>query len=73
MMLAHIQRKIPDTLDPLLYAYRPNRSTSDTIAAALHYSFPHLANNDFYIMMLFVNYSYAFNSYHHGHFPKTHS
>ncbi|KAK2921577.1 hypothetical protein Q8A73_001062 [Channa argus] len=31
---AHIQSSIPDTIDPLQYAYRPNRSTSDAIAAA---------------------------------------
>lgn len=57
-----IQNSIPDTLDPLQYAYRPNRSTSDAIAAALHYSLSHLENKDSYINMLFVVYSSAFNT-----------
>uniref|UniRef100_A0A3B1K8G0 Reverse transcriptase domain-containing protein n=1 Tax=Astyanax mexicanus TaxID=7994 RepID=A0A3B1K8G0_ASTMX len=62
VVLDHIQCSIPDTLDPLQYAYRPNRSTSDAIAAALHYSLSHLENKDSYIRMLFVDYSSAFNT-----------
>lgn len=62
VVLAHIQSSIPDTLDPLQYAYRPNRSTSDAITALLHYSLSHLENKDSYIRMLFVDYSSAFNT-----------
>ena len=62
VVLAHIQSSIPDTLDPLQYAYRPNRSTSDAITAVLHCSLSHLENKDSYIMMLFVDYSSAFNT-----------
>uniref|UniRef100_A0A3B3IGF0 Reverse transcriptase domain-containing protein n=1 Tax=Oryzias latipes TaxID=8090 RepID=A0A3B3IGF0_ORYLA len=62
VMLTHIQSSIPDTLDPLQYAYRPNRSTSDAIAAALHTSLSHLENKDSYIRMLFIDYSSAFNT-----------
>uniref|UniRef100_A0AAR2IU34 Reverse transcriptase domain-containing protein n=1 Tax=Pygocentrus nattereri TaxID=42514 RepID=A0AAR2IU34_PYGNA len=62
VVLAHIQDSIPDTLDPLQYAYRHNRSTSDAVAAALHYSLSHLENKDSYIRMLFVDYSSAFNT-----------
>ena len=61
MLLAHIQGSIADTLDPLQYAYRPNRSTSDTIAAVLHDSLSHVGNKDSYIRTLFVAYSSAFN------------
>ena len=32
----HITSTLPDTLDPLQFAYRPNRSTDDAIAIALH-------------------------------------
>lgn len=62
VVLAHIQNSIPDTLDPLQYAYRPNRSTSDAIAAAIHYSLSHLENKDSYLRILFIDYSSAFNT-----------
>uniref|UniRef100_A0A3B1IGX3 Reverse transcriptase domain-containing protein n=1 Tax=Astyanax mexicanus TaxID=7994 RepID=A0A3B1IGX3_ASTMX len=62
VVLAHIQHSIPDTLDSLQYAYRHNRSTSDAISAALHYSLSHLETKDSYIRMLFVDYSSAFNT-----------
>ncbi|KAK2875601.1 hypothetical protein Q8A73_024029 [Channa argus] len=62
VVLAHIQSSIPDTVDPLQYAYRPNRSTSDAIAAAIHYSLSHLENKDSYLRILFINYSSAFNT-----------
>ena len=35
VMLAYIQSTMPDPLDPLQYAYRSNRSTSDAVAAPL--------------------------------------
>jgi hypothetical protein len=34
----HITSTLPDTLDPLQFAYRPNRSTDDAIACTLPYS-----------------------------------
>lgn len=61
VVLAHIQSSTPDTLDTLQFAYRPNRSTSDPIAATLHYSLSHLENKDSYIRMLLVDYSSTFN------------
>ncbi|KAK3515067.1 hypothetical protein QTP70_006005 [Hemibagrus guttatus] len=63
VVLAHIQSSIPDTLDPLAYAYQPNRSTSDTIAATLHISLSHLEDKDTYIRALFIDYSSAFNTF----------
>ena len=36
LVMSHINTIIPDTLDPLEFAYRPNRSTDDTISIALH-------------------------------------
>ena len=62
VVLAHIKSRMPDTLDPLQYAYRPNRSTSDAITAVLHYSLTHLESKDSYIRTLFVDYSSAFNT-----------
>ena len=34
-VMAHINTIIPETLDPLQFAYRPNRSTDDAISIAL--------------------------------------
>ncbi|XP_034047300.1 RNA polymerase I-specific transcription initiation factor RRN3 [Thalassophryne amazonica] len=61
VILSHIHNSIPDTTDPLQYTYRHNRSTSDTIATALHISLSHLENKDSYIRMLFIDYSSTFN------------
>ena len=33
----HITSILPDTLDPLQFAYRPSKSTDDAIATTLHY------------------------------------
>ncbi|TWW71086.1 thiamine pyrophosphokinase 1 [Takifugu flavidus] len=65
VVLTHIQSSIPDTLDLLQYAYWPNRSTSDAVAAALHYSLLHLENKDSYIRIFFIDYSSALNTVPH--------
>ena len=36
LVMAHINSLLPDTLNPLQFAYRPNRSTDDAISIALH-------------------------------------
>ncbi|TWW62677.1 hypothetical protein D4764_04G0013240 [Takifugu flavidus] len=64
---------IQDTLDPLPYAYQPNRSTSDAISAALHYSPLHLENKDSYIRILFIDYSFTFNTPHPLHTLFSHN
>ena len=56
--MAHINTIIPDTLDPLQFAYRPNRSTGDAISTALS----HLDKRNTYVRMLFIDYSSAFNT-----------
>ena len=38
----HITSTLPDTLDPLQFAYRPKRSTDNTIAITLHTALSHL-------------------------------
>ncbi len=54
----HICSSIPVTLDPLQFAYRPNRSTDDTISHVLHSSL----KNGNYVRLLFIDYSSAFNT-----------
>ncbi len=49
---------IPVTLDPLQFAYRPNRSTDDAISHILHSSLTHIdSSNGNYVRLLFIDYS----------------
>ncbi|KAL0173686.1 hypothetical protein M9458_029654, partial [Cirrhinus mrigala] len=53
---------LPDSLDPLQFAYRSNRSTDDAIAFTLHTALSHMENKNTYVRLLFVDYSSAFNT-----------
>ena len=53
---------LPDTLDPLQFAYRPNRSTDEAIAITLHTALTHLDKRNTYERMLFIDYSSTFNT-----------
>ena len=59
--MTHINTIIPETLDPLQLAYRPNRSTDDAISIALHTALSHLDKRNTYVRTLFIDYSSAFN------------
>ncbi len=48
--------------DPLQFAYRPNRSTDDAISQVLHSSLTSHSKNGNYVMLLFIDYSSAFNT-----------
>ena len=58
----HITSSLPDTLDPLQFAYYPNISTDDAIAIALHTTLSHLDKTNAYVRMLFIDYILAFNT-----------
>ena len=58
----HINSTLSNTLDPLQFAYHPNRSTDDTIAIALHTVLSHLDKRNTYVGMLFIIYSSALNT-----------
>ena len=58
----HITSALPDTLDPLQFSYRHNRSTDDAIAITLHSVLTHLDKRNTHIKMLFFDYSSAFNT-----------
>ena len=57
LVMAHINSILPDTLDPLQFTYRPNRSTDDTISIALQTALSHLDKRNPYVRMLFIDYS----------------
>jgi hypothetical protein len=50
----HITYTLPVTIDPLQFTYRPNRSTDDAIAIALHTALSHLDKRNTYVIMLFT-------------------
>ncbi len=58
----NIKTSLPNTLDLLQFAYRPNRSTDDAISSTLQLALTHLENKDSYVRMLFINFSSAFNT-----------
>jgi hypothetical protein len=60
--MAHINTIIPETLDPLQFAYRLNKSTDDAVSIALHTALSHLDRRNTYVRMLFIDYSSAFNT-----------
>ncbi len=57
-----IKTSLPNTLDPLQFAYHPNHSTDDAISSTLHLALTHLENKDSYVRTLFIDFSSAFNT-----------
>ena len=62
LVLQSMDSVIPDSLDPLQFAYRKNRSVDDAVALALHSTLDHLEKSKTYTRMLFLDYSSAFNT-----------
>jgi hypothetical protein len=60
--MSHINTIIPETLDPLQFAYSLNRSTYDAISIALHIALSHLDKRNTYVRMLLIDYCSAFNT-----------
>jgi hypothetical protein len=51
-----------ETLDPLQFPYRANRSTDDAISTALQTAHSHQDKSNTYVRMLFIDYTSAFNT-----------
>ena len=62
LAMAHINSIIPDTLDPLQFSYRPNRSTNKAISISRHTALSHLDKRNTYVRMQFIDYSSVFNT-----------
>ena len=62
LVMAHINTIIPETPDPLQFAYRPNISTDDAVSIALHTALSHLDRRCTYMRVLFIDYSSAFST-----------
>ena len=61
LVMTQIKPPSQPPLDPLQFAYRPNRSIDDTISISLHTALTHLDKRITYVRMLFIDYSSAFN------------
>jgi hypothetical protein len=59
----HITSSLHDTLYPLQFAYRSDRSTYNAIAIALHTALTHLDKTNAYLRMVFIDYSSAYTSH----------
>ena len=62
LVRAHINTIIAETLDPIQFAYCPDRSTDDAISIVLQTALSHLKKRNTYVRMLFINYSSAINT-----------
>ena len=62
LVMSHMITIIQETLNPLQFAYRTNRSTDDAISIALHTALSHLDKRNTYMKMLFIDYSSTFNT-----------
>ncbi|KAK3554982.1 hypothetical protein QTP86_002415 [Hemibagrus guttatus] len=62
LVMRQIKDLLPPSLDPMQFAYHPNRYTDDAISTTLQLSLTHLENKDTYVRMLFINFSSAFNT-----------
>ena len=62
LVMTHINTIITETLEPLQFAYSPNRCTDDVISIALHTVLSHMDKNNTYVRMLFIDYSSEFNT-----------
>ncbi|KAK3548525.1 hypothetical protein QTP70_013370 [Hemibagrus guttatus] len=62
LVMRHIKTKLPLSLDPLQFAYCPNRSMDDAITTILHLTLTYLDNKDSYVRMLFIDFSSAINT-----------
>ncbi|KAM4602120.1 heat shock factor 2-binding protein [Polymixia lowei] len=62
LVKTHICSSLSVTLDPLQFAYRPNRATVEAITLAIHTALTHLDKRNTYVRILFIDYSSAFNT-----------
>ncbi|KAK3526815.1 hypothetical protein QTP70_033751 [Hemibagrus guttatus] len=62
LAMKHIKPQLPSSLDPMQFAYCPNRSMDNVITTTLHLALTHLDNKNTYVRMLFIDFSSAFNT-----------
>lgn len=65
LVMPHIQVSIPATLYLHQYTYWQNDVIIDPISLAIYLASFHMGNQDSYVIMLFINFSSAFNTGKH--------
>jgi hypothetical protein len=65
LVMAHINTIMPENLDPLQFAYHPNRSKDYEISITLHTALSHLDKWNTYVRMLLIDYSSALDNRAH--------
>ncbi len=59
LVMHKIKTSLPNTLDPLQFAYSPNRSTDDAISSTLHLALTHQENKDSYVRINLISQNYV--------------
>ena len=62
LVMVHTNPTVPETQDPLQFAYHPNRSTDDAISIALNTALSHVDKRNTYVRIIFIDYSSEFNT-----------
>ncbi len=62
MFFAYLKDTTGPLLEPLQFAFRANRSVDDAVNMELHFILQHLNKPGTYVMILFVDFSSAFNT-----------
>jgi len=62
IVLKYLRKDVFDILDPLQFAYRPNRGVVDATLSLLNNIYKHLETPKAYVRILFVDFSSAFNT-----------
>ncbi len=62
LVLAYFKDTTGPFLDPLQFAYRVNRSVDDAVNMGMHFILQHLDRPGSYLRILFVDFSFAFNT-----------
>ncbi len=62
LVLAYLKDITGPLLDPLQFAYKANRSVDDAVNMGLHFILQHLDRPGTYVRILFVDFSFAFNT-----------
>ncbi|KAK3550157.1 hypothetical protein QTP86_021081 [Hemibagrus guttatus] len=70
IVMSHIKRNIPTTLDPFQFAYQQNRSTEDAVNASIHTALTHLEGKDTYVRMLFIRMLFTLTRWRCGWQPR---
>lgn len=53
---------VPDTVNPLQFAYLPKQSVDNTVEITQHHTLQHLESSRMHARMLFMDYSSALNT-----------